>query len=166
MKNITDPLLQLIYEKEIQHVLFQYAKALDSKNWEALKDVFHPEVKVNYADVFLLNGRENVIHMIKSMLETCGRTQHLLGNYQIHTKGKSATSECYVRAAHAGRGLFSVFNWTVMAIYKDQLTLTDQGWRIVERQMQGSRNMGYIVAMGTGLWRYYLKYKIKGGNIL
>ncbi len=161
MKSEADQLQQLITEKDIQQILIRYAEALDSKNWDGLDNVFHPDVQVNYADVFQLDGRDTAVNMIKSMLETCGPTQHLLGNYRINPDGDQAESACYVRAVHAGRGLLSFFTFTIWAEYIDRLVLTDEGWRIIERNLKIAKRTGNLLAMGTGLWKYYIKYKSK-----
>jgi len=76
-----------------------YADALDRCDWGLLASVFSPDVRAQYGDELHLRGRAKVIHMIRAVLDPCGPTQHLLGNFKIRDNNVS----CYVRAYHASK---------------------------------------------------------------
>jgi hypothetical protein len=147
-------------EREITELLVAYTVALDTKNWPGLDDVFHPDITVDYAGMFRLEGRERSVEMIRSMLETCGATQHMISNFRIEIDGDRARSRCYVCATHAGRGLISRFlHFTMHGEYRDELLRTKAGWRITRRELHISHRKGTMIAMGSGLWRYLLRNK-------
>lgn len=89
----------------------------------------------NYGGEYRLEGRDQVVGMIRSLLDGCGPTQHLLGNFRVTVEKDVATCACYVRAAHAGRGEQVSQIYEVWAEYRDQLVRTPEGWRISERRM-------------------------------
>ncbi len=147
-------------EREVVELLIAYTVALDGKNWPALDEVFHPDITVDYAGMFRLEGRECAVEMIRSMLETCGATQHMISNYRIEVEGDRARSRCYVCAIHSGRGLLTRFlHFTMHGEYRDEILRTEDGWRITRRELHVSHRRGTMIAMGSGLWRYLLRNK-------
>ena len=54
-----------------------YADALDNRKWSDLDDVFDLEVTVNYGGAYFIRGRPNVVAMIRSFLDPCGRPSTL-----------------------------------------------------------------------------------------
>ncbi len=119
----------------IEQTLIRYALACDRRDWALLEQVFTQEVAANYGSEYRLQGRDRLIGMIKGLLGGCGPTQHLLGNFRITITGDSAACDCYVRAAHAGRGDKASQLYEVWAEYQDKLVRTEDGWRIHERTM-------------------------------
>lgn len=134
--------LQLIESAAVEQVLIQYASACDERNWPALDAVFAADLTANYGGEFKLEGRENVVNMIRSMLDGCGPTQHLLGNFRISVDEQKATCQCYVRAIHAGTNDSKDTLYEVWAQYRDTLRKTPEGWRITSRQMIINNEVG------------------------
>ena len=147
-------------ESEIVKLLIAYTVSLDSKNWSSLDEVFHPDITVDYAGMFQLEGRERAVEMIRSMLDTCGATQHMISNYRIEVDGDRAHSRCYVCAIHVGRGLSRLLHFTMHGEYRDEIQHTEAGWRITRRELHVSHRRGTMIAMGSGLWRYLLRNKV------
>ena len=81
-----------------------YADALDNRKWSDLDDVFDPEVTVNYGGAYLIKGRPKVVAMIRSFLDPCGATQHLMGNHRAHITGETGTGSVKMRVHHVGSG--------------------------------------------------------------
>ncbi|NND69398.1 MAG: nuclear transport factor 2 family protein [Halioglobus sp.] len=126
----------------IQDVLNRYARACDSRDWTLFDDVFTADVSVDYGGVYKLTGRDKVVEMASSMLDGCGPTQHLLGNFDIAVHDDQACCACYVRAVHAGLGTEAEHYYEVWAEYRDALQLTGDGWRIFERNMVIHKEVG------------------------
>lgn len=138
-------------EKErIEELLIRYAEACDTRNWELLDAVFHEDVIAQYGAEYHLHGRSQVVLMIRSMLGGCGPTQHLLGNFRITVHGRHADSRCYVRAAHAGRGVHAGQHYEVWAEYIDHLVREDRAWRITRREMRVTHETGTREVLGPG----------------
>jgi ketosteroid isomerase-like protein len=149
-ENMSDSdLLRTLQDKEdIKALLVDYVVALDTRNWTALEAVFTDDVHVNYGDVEKLDGKANVLKMISSTLGKCGPTQHLLGNYRIEVRGDNATSACYLRAMHAGKGDDKDKVWDLWAEYVDELVRTAAGWRISQRIERSFHMTGDISVLG------------------
>ncbi|MFI9411267.1 nuclear transport factor 2 family protein [Nocardia gamkensis] len=107
-----------------------YAYALDERAWPQLDDVFADEAVARYAgpDGPLLEGRPAIIEAIRSFLDDCGPTQHLLGNHLIELDHDMARSKCKARVAHYGAGdRSSLIPYECFGIYHDELRRTPQG---------------------------------------
>lgn len=118
---------------EIAAVLDRYAEALDSRRWELLTDVFVPELEFDFGE-WVANSREEAVATIRTYLDGCGATQHLLGNYRIAVNGETAVSRVYVRAFHLGTGSAAGKTYEMGGEYRDALRRTPEGWRSFRRE--------------------------------
>lgn len=135
--------------RAIEQTLIRYALACDTRNWALLDDVFTADVAAIYGGEYRLQGRDRLAGMIRSLLDGCGPTQHLLGNFRISIDGDTAQCACYVRAVHAGRDEKSGLTYEVWAEYRDKLARTAEGWRIIERRMVVFNETGSRDVLGS-----------------
>jgi len=75
-----------------------------------------------------------VLATIRSYLDGCGPTQHLLGNYRIDSDGDAARSRDYVRAFHTGMRSAAGKVYEMGGEYRDALRRTPEGWRSFRRK--------------------------------
>jgi 3-phenylpropionate/cinnamic acid dioxygenase small subunit len=90
-----------------------YAHALDGRNWDALADLFTPDASFSFArslgfgagetDKALIEGRDQLVAMIRGSIESLSATHHLLSNHVVDVDGDRASASCYFRAYHAGK---------------------------------------------------------------
>ena len=118
---------------EIVRVLDRYAEALDQRRWELLDRVFAPDLEFDFGE-WVTRSRADAVAAIRSYLDGCGPTQHLLGNYRIEIDGDRATSAVYVRAFHLGVGGAEGQVYEMGGEYRDELRRTPEGWRSVKRK--------------------------------
>ena len=112
---------------KIARVLDRYAEALDTRRWELLSEVFVPELEFDFGE-WTVTSREEAVATIRTYLDGCGPTQHLLGNYRIDVDGDAARTRVYVRAFHIGIGVLG-------------LVVTRLGLRLdVQRRCSSSRS--------------------------
>jgi len=119
---------------EIQDLLVDYAHAIDSKNWDALDDVFTPDAHIDYS---AMGGAVGNLAEIKEFLAKAmplfPHTQHLVANMQIRVRGDAATGRimCHnpqVMELDGRKQIFFLGLW-----YLDKYVRTAKGWRICER---------------------------------
>ena len=97
----TSPDLQtLLDEREILQVVTRYARALDTKEWALLDDVFVPDATGDLASPTPLVGVDAIRTRIRAALEHLDASQHLVGNHEIQVDGDDATHRCYLQAQH------------------------------------------------------------------
>ena len=125
----------LVNRTEITDVLNRYALVCDTRDWSLFEQIFASEVKSDYGGEFVFDNRKDLVNMIRNMLEGCGPTQHLLGNYRFDISGDSADSMCSVRAFHVGIGPAEGLRFEMWGEYQDKLVLTHEGWRIASRRL-------------------------------
>lgn len=133
MNSIT--LEALLEEKQIERVVKAYATALDKHDWAALDEVFAPDATAFYDGFGSVGSRADIVALVRSALERCGTTQHLLGNVVIDIDGDQATAACYLQAIHLGLGGYQGQIMTVWGEYRDRLQRRPEGWRIVHREL-------------------------------
>ena len=131
---MTTSMNELIAKDQIITVLNHYTRMCDRRDWALGDTVFAADVQGNYGGVYQIKSREKLVRMIRSMLGGCGPSQHLLGNHDIRVNGNTASSRCYVRAAHAGKDALAGSLYEVWGEYKDMLSLIDGAWKITHRE--------------------------------
>ena len=108
-----------------------------------LNDVFHPQAVGVYGAT--LTGRAAIIESIRSFLDGCGPSQHLLGNYQIAIDGDEAQSLTKARVLHVGAGERAQLTpYEAIGVYRDRHIRTADGWRIIHRHFDVQISIGDI----------------------
>jgi hypothetical protein len=79
-------------------------------------------------------GRDAVRDRIRSVLDNCGVTQHLLGNVTIEFAGDTAYVESAIRGWHQGIGQADGLFYEAFGRYSDRVVRTPEGWRIERRE--------------------------------
>ena len=137
---------------EIAGVLDAYAEALDRRKWALLDEVFAPQVEFDFGE-WVARSREEAVASIRSYLDGCGPTQHLLGNYRIDVEGETARSRVYVRAFHLGVGDAEGKTYEMGGEYRDELRRTEAGWRSFRREGEVFWELGSRDVLGPGVSR-------------
>lgn len=122
---------------EIQDLVYRYAELIDSKQFEGLRQVFTPDVHVDYSAMGGGVGNlEETLAFLEAAVtsELFPNTQHLNANVQVSVQGDSATGRvmCFNPMAMAlpggGSQTFFLGLW-----YLDEYRRTAGGWRICRR---------------------------------
>lgn len=127
--------------------LDRYAECLDTRDWQGLQDVFTQDVDMDFG-VWRARSLDEVRTNIRSFLGGCGPSQHLLGNYRIELDGDHASSRCYCRVMHHGRGEHEGKHFESWIEYRDELVRTATGWRIRKRVGAPQMQDGDISLLG------------------
>ncbi len=133
----------------IIRALDQYAECLDERNWSGLDEVFTRDVRADYR-AWQTESIDELREKIRSMLGGCGPSQHLLGNYRIDLDGDAASSRCYARVTHFGRGEHKGSEYEVWMEYSDEWVRTEQGWRSRSRSAVANMHRGDPGVLGPG----------------
>src|SRR3954453_20311953 len=119
----------------IVDLLIAYATALDSRDFEALGDVYLPDAVAIY-DGHRCNGLDAIKDICKAALIPLTASQHFLGNFQVEVDGNSAQTVAYLHAQHFMAGARGRSTYVMAGTYRDKLTRTDNGWRIEYRDLE------------------------------
>lgn len=130
-------------------VLDRYAECLDRRDWAGLADVFSDDVEMDF-QVWRQKGLDAVRKEIRSLLDGCGPSQHLLGNYRIELDGDRASSRCYCRVMHFGKGVHTGKTYETWIEYTDELVRTPSGWRSARRSGRAQMHQGDPSLLGPG----------------
>lgn len=142
-------LQQLLAEREIYRRLVAVARAMDDRNWSAFEDL---TIESMTCDLGLgpQVGRDAFVYTMRSYLDECGPTQHLLGNVLIDVDGETASSKAYVSDMHVGIGDKSQMTFRTLGDYHDQWRCVDGVWFLVHRTKINSAHLGSFEVMGPG----------------
>ena len=94
-----DRLQVLCDERDVERALNLFARAMDDRDWAALADILAEDAQGDFG-TGRLEGSTAIIAMIRGFLDSCGPTQHLLGNVVIDVTGDTAVSRAYIRDVH------------------------------------------------------------------
>ena len=139
----------LLAEREIYRALVRVARAMDERDWGALDPIVRADAT---ADLGLgqVKGREAIVGVMRSFLDDCGPTQHLLGNVMIEVDGDSARSSCYVSDMHKGTGDKAALTFSTLGEYHDRWQREGGTWRMTHRTKLNRAHIGDIGVLGPG----------------
>lgn len=130
----------VITHHEIHTRLIQFARGMDNRDWAGLATILSDDATADYGNE-LLCGSAAIISSIRSYLDPCGTTQHLLGNLLVQSDGEYAESHCYVSDMHLGTGDRAHVTFCTLGDYHDRWHKRDGEWRMVHREKD---HRGYI----------------------
>ncbi|NUU24285.1 MAG: nuclear transport factor 2 family protein [Streptomycetaceae bacterium] len=119
-----------------------YADALDRRAWDTLDDVFAADLTADYNGEYVLTGRDTVVAMIRSYLDPCGPTQHLLGNHRVTVDGDRAQLTVKMRVHHIGAGDRAALTYECFGWYHAEAVRTADGWRIAVWRQEVTAELG------------------------
>jgi ketosteroid isomerase-like protein len=128
--------LQQISDRiEIHDLLVRYSHAIDTRDFDALDEVFTPDALIDYS---AMGGAKGSLPEIKDFLRKAMRQftgfQHMIANSMIDLRGDEATGRtiCHnpmvMTKPNGETHVFTCGLW-----YLDRLVRTPKGWRIRER---------------------------------
>jgi SnoaL-like domain len=146
---VSDALWMLLAERDIARQLAAFARAMDGRDWAALDAVIAAEATADFG-TGPVSGRAAIIHVMRSFLDDCGPTQHLLGNLTIEVEGARARSRCYVSDLHLGRGDNAALTFQTLGEYQDLWQCREAHWWLVERVKLNRAQLGSFAVLGPG----------------
>ncbi len=124
-------LQELSDRMEIQDLITAYTRAVDTRTWDALDDVFTEDAVLDYTSV---GGPADSLVVVKPWIEQglrgFDRYQHVIGQVAIELAGDTARATAYLvnpMVAKAPDGTETL--WEVGGYYHHELVRTPDGWR-------------------------------------
>ena len=119
----------------INDLLVSYAWAIDTKDWDALDNVFTVDAHIDYTATGGIAGSlAEIKPWLAESLAAFPATQHLLSNSQVTIDGDRATTRTAVYNPMGAATREGPLHFFFMGgIYADQMVRTPAGWRINER---------------------------------
>jgi 3-phenylpropionate/cinnamic acid dioxygenase small subunit len=116
---------------EINDLLYRYTNAIDTKDFDQLREVFVPDAHIDYSASGGTSGAfPEVVKWLAQTLAMFSMTQHFVTNSQVTIDGDQASGRTYfynpMKFAD-GKSL------VVGGYYNDRFVRTPHGWRIAER---------------------------------
>lgn len=123
----------------IQDLIYRYALAVDSRDWELYRQVFTPDARIDYTDSGgVVGDLETVVQWLAGVLEPFAGLQHFMGNHLVELHGDTAQACTYFISIHTALEEGAETIMKVGGYYADQLARGPEGWRIFERVELGT----------------------------
>jgi 3-phenylpropionate/cinnamic acid dioxygenase small subunit len=120
---------------EIQDLLAAYSHAIDTRNWDALDDVFTPDAHIDYSAMGGSKGNlAETKEFLRKAMQQFASFQHMVATSQIRIRGDVAEGRTICHnpmVLDRGNGQTHAFFCGLW--YRDRFVRTEQGWRIQER---------------------------------
>jgi len=139
----------LLAEREIHRALVRFARAMDERDWSALDELMLEDATGDLG-TGPLRGRAAIVSLMRSFLDDCGPTQHLLGNALIDVDGDRARSRVYVSDLHLGQGDEGHLTFSTLGDYHDQWRKVEGTWRMTHRTKLNRASLGDASVLGSG----------------
>jgi hypothetical protein len=138
-------------ERAIARALAGIARAMDERRWEAFDALVAADATADFG-LGLVTGRSAIVTFIRSFLDDCGPTQHLLGNLVVDVarNGIDAQSRCYVSDMHVGAGDKAHLTFSTLGEYHDRWSRRGDAWWLVHRTKLNRAHLGSICVLGPG----------------
>jgi hypothetical protein len=123
----------LVDRAQISDLLYSFAAALDSKDWNKYADNYADNGYIELPDPQSSDGGTFILHkdkMLELVPRSLGRyaaTHHISTNHQISVDGDQAESRSYLQAVHVGPK--PADHWTAGGWYDCCYIRTPEGWR-------------------------------------
>ncbi len=122
----------LLAEREIYRQLVRFARAMDSRDWQTVREIMTDDICAEFGSGEIV-GADAVVSNMRSYLDNCGTTQHLLGNVMIDIEGERAVSESYVSDMHLARDERRGIQFRTLGNYCDNWVRQDKHWLLCKR---------------------------------
>lgn len=135
-------LQRLLDEREIEKAVIETARAMDARDWPRLTSLIAEDA---YGELGSgpLHGRAAIVDLIRSYLDHCGPTQHLIGNVLVDVDGDRAISRAYVRDLHLSAHEPDL-TFHTLGDYTDRWERRSGQWRLVERRKDNRATVGSL----------------------
>ncbi len=134
-------LVQLLDERDIARRLMAFARAMDARDWEAVRSLLADDAEAEFGRGPEI-GADRIVESIREFLDVCGPTQHLLGNIAVDVDGDTAVSQAYVSDMHLGTGMHATATFSTLGEYRDRWRCIDGEWLIVHRHKESRAVLG------------------------
>ena len=131
----------LLAEREIERQLISFARAMDNRDWTKIDAICVDDICADFGTGEVV-GSKALIEFMRSFLDHCGPSQHLLGNIVIDVDGDRATSESYVSDMHLGKNSDEEKSFRTLGNYTDSWIKIDGVWKLLRRMKDNRAFVG------------------------
>ncbi|WP_328825320.1 nuclear transport factor 2 family protein [Tomitella gaofuii] len=140
-------------ERDIYRGIVGFARAMDARDWAAIERIAVPDATADLG-TGRLESRAEMIALMRSFLDECGPTQHLVSNVLIDVDteagGETAHSRAYVSDLHLGTGALTGLSFQTLGDYHDEWAKVDGEWRMTHRTKSMRGTLGTQAVLGAG----------------
>lgn len=124
-------LQQLLDKQAITEVLFLYCRAIDRKDVELLRSVYHEDAE-DYHGVY--NGTiDGLLELLRKGRDAPVKTHHSVSNILIELDGDVARTESYLNAVHRREDDTGTWDELLKCRYIDRFERRKGVWKIAKR---------------------------------
>jgi hypothetical protein len=116
----------------VNAVIVRYASGIDGRDWALFRSCFTPDCAVDYGEIGVWNGVEEITAYMIAVHENCGHTLHRISNVAVEQLADGARARSYVDAVILGPD--NRTGVRAIGFYEDRLVHSGgAGWQIARR---------------------------------
>lgn len=143
---MADELQELRDRQQLSDLVNGYARAVDARDWTALRAVFADRIEADFRDFagreIFRGSAEDWVATIRATVGGMDATQHLMANHLHDIEGDDARVHSDVIAAHFLAAARGEREYTVGGHYDWQFARQPAGWRCVGYRLSVSWTRG------------------------
>jgi 3-phenylpropionate/cinnamic acid dioxygenase small subunit len=117
----------------VNAVIVRYASGIDARDWTLFRSCFTPDCAVDYGEIGVWSGVEEITAFMIAVHENCGHTLHRISNVAVEAHSDGARARSYVDAVIMGPNDRSGVR--AIGFYHDHLIHSElAGWQIAQRK--------------------------------
>ena len=124
-------------EREIGRVILSYARAVDARNFDRVRDCFHADARIHYGDWFS-GDRETAMAWLAKSIPQLVSTFHVFGPPWIDLDLTAGTAQCETYAVNSATYPPDASGLSMQNVsgtrYLDRFERRENVWRIAERR--------------------------------
>jgi hypothetical protein len=147
-------------ETEIAALLFRYARAVDTKDWELYRSVFTEDATIDYSSNGIPAGpRDDIAEFLESAFTAIPMSMHYVTNVEVDVDGGQERSDTGGRVGDGARVRAMFYNPTQLpgfselsffgGYYFHDLVRTPDGWRSRHLREEGVWSVNSPVARSS-----------------
>jgi ketosteroid isomerase-like protein len=118
---------RLLDESAVHAVVCRYARAVDRRDWEAVRSCYHPDARDHRGRFD--GGVDELLRWLALAVADIEAMTHLITTHTVAVSGDVAASEAYCLARHRLSG----GDRMIICLYRDRLERRAGKWRIADR---------------------------------
>jgi 3-phenylpropionate/cinnamic acid dioxygenase small subunit len=123
---------QLVVRERQTAVLYDYARAIDTKDWALFRSVFTDDCEMT-APAGTTVGADTLTDHMRELHEELDGSLHRISNVQIISANGQTTARSYLDALLVRSGVANGETFRVTGTYADEFREVDSNWRIHRR---------------------------------
>lgn len=134
MKKVQQYASELADREAIRDCMYRYCRSVDRLDIELMRSTYWPDASIDYGATLKANSWDEIVKLLRPILEGMYPSKHMLGNILIEIEGDTAYVESYHHSFDSGKNPDGTeYERISSGRYLDRMQRRDGEWRFLHR---------------------------------